>query len=279
MQIYSLQDLEQEFSLCKKIYPGSKPAEPLLKILWQAGLDSQRAGAEGNLSGAPAAEVVKLAQSICGLVAELSPDHKPRLEQIAMLLEEGINTRAEEDMIKPDSLVDLYQELCRDLEEQDFLSMVLTTISSAFFSAQGPVEESTTVQAVSDMAVCPSCGQKPHYAYYDSDSGSKLLTCWLCSTQWRFPRLKCPYCSNTDPDSLGYFTLEGMEACQVHYCSSCSCYHKVFDLRQFDQSVPPVLFIHQLASLLCDSIAHREGFVAGSGLTWIDNSEMHSTHD
>ena len=52
---------------------------------------------------------------------------------------------------------------------------------------------------------CPVCGSSPAMAYLRYDDGKRILWCRFCGTQWSFLRLKCPFCSNEDQNSLRYF--------------------------------------------------------------------------
>ena len=126
---------------------------------------------------------------------------------------------------------------------------------------------------------CPLCGEKPHYGLLRAEDGAKQLECWLCGTRWVHTRVKCPYCSSEEREELGYFTIEGQDICRVNYCHSCSCYCKVFDLRQFSMDGDVVLAIHNLATLTNDLLAGKEGFSPGSGLEWVNQSEVVEKQD
>lgn len=120
---------------------------------------------------------------------------------------------------------------------------------------------------------CPVCGHRPHFGLLRDDDGARVLECWLCSTRWMYPRLKCPFCQNVDHEELGYFVVESMDACRLHFCSKCNRYLKMFDLRQH-QGDGSILAIHNLATLSCDLVAAREGFDPGSELQWIDAEKL-----
>ncbi len=120
-------------------------------------------------------------------------------------------------------------------------------------------------------AHCPICGQGAHYGMLDPD-GVRLLECWLCAARWSFPRLCCPHCGLKDHEALGYFTIESLEMCPVYFCSHCSKYIKMFDLREYETEASN-LMLHNLATLSCDLVASSEGFASTSKLCWTSMEE------
>jgi len=114
---------------------------------------------------------------------------------------------------------------------------------------------------------CPICGARPHVSKLREEDGARILECWLCGASWQFPRLQCPYCDNTDQQSLGFFYIEEDKSLRVHFCRRCGSYLKVADVRQLKRD--PVLSIYNLATLHYDAAAVTEGFKAGSGLSWV----------
>ncbi len=126
---------------------------------------------------------------------------------------------------------------------------------------------------------CPLCGEKPHYGMLRAEDGAKQLECWLCGTNWVHTRVKCPFCSNEEREELGYFTVEGSDICRVNYCRSCCRYYKIFDARKLGADRDLILAIHHLASLDYDFLAGKEGFKSGSGLEWVNESELSDRKD
>lgn len=74
---------------------------------------------------------------------------------------------------------------------------------------------------------CPFCGSYARIGFDEEDR--RTLHCLSCGHSWRFPRLRCPSCGNTDHTTLGYFEAEGIEGVRVHFCRECSRYLKVVD--------------------------------------------------
>lgn len=102
---------------------------------------------------------------------------------------------------------------------------------------------------------CAFCSTYPRIAF-DSET-SRTMFCPLCGYSWEFPRIKCPFCNNTDFHTLGYFETDGIAHVRVYFCRECSCYIKAVDTheyRAFDAETENVL------SLEMDLLAKQEGF-------------------
>lgn len=106
-----------------------------------------------------------------------------------------------------------------------------------------------------NQGACPFCGTHPRIAFDAEDQ--RIVACPLCGHTWRFARLRCPVCDNTDQTTLGYFDAEGIEGVRVSFCRECTHYLKVFDTR-----VRPVhdFETEDALTLELDELAHREGF-------------------
>ena len=105
---------------------------------------------------------------------------------------------------------------------------------------------------------CPYCGSQPRYARFHSDDGRRLLYCPLCRSQWRFPRLCCPYCGNDDQEKLRHFYVDKDEAHRVDICDVCRRYLKTTDERQLGREVIPQ--VEDVATMALDYLAEREGY-------------------
>jgi FdhE protein len=104
---------------------------------------------------------------------------------------------------------------------------------------------------------CPFCGSLPSISFFDK-TGKRFMHCGLCGLEWRFPRLRCPFCSNEDHKNLGYFDVERQEGFRVDFCRQCRRYIKTVDKRVFEKTGP--MDLENLASLHLDILATKEGF-------------------
>ena len=108
-----------------------------------------------------------------------------------------------------------------------------------------------------DVGYCPLCGSEPNMAFF-TKTGERHLHCGFCGEEWRFARIKCPFCNSEDQESLGYFEAEEEEGFKVYFCRECSRYIKTVDKRVFEEVAP--LELESLATLHLDLLAHEQGF-------------------
>jgi len=108
-----------------------------------------------------------------------------------------------------------------------------------------------------DHGYCPFCGSLPSISFLDKTS-KRYMHCELCGLEWRFPRLKCPFCNNDDHKKLGYFDVENQEGLRVDFCRQCGRYIKTVDKRIFEKAGP--MELENLATLHLDILAAKEGF-------------------
>lgn len=76
------------------------------------------------------------------------------------------------------------------------------------------------------MGFCPTCGHWPALGYLAEEEGQRTLWCGACGTTWRFPRLLCPFCLNSDMEKLPYITVDDDQARPVYLCEECKRYLK-----------------------------------------------------
>ena len=111
---------------------------------------------------------------------------------------------------------------------------------------------------------CPICGSLPFIAEL-REEGERFLVCSLCSFEWRFMRLKCPFCETEDHQELRYFYAEGRgKAHRVDVCEKCKRYIKTVDTREMGGNVVPI--VEDMGTLYLDVLAQKEGYMRG-GIT------------
>ena len=104
---------------------------------------------------------------------------------------------------------------------------------------------------------CPLCGSSPDIAYLDTN-GKRYLHCELCSYEWNYPRLKCPFCENDNPKELGYFVSEEEDGFRIDFCKKCNSYIKTVDMRIIETLGS--LELENLTTLHLDMLAYEQGF-------------------
>jgi FdhE protein len=110
-------------------------------------------------------------------------------------------------------------------------------------------------------AGCPFCGGAPWVAARrpaaDGEGAARFLVCALCGTEWPIPRVRCPACSESDPERLPCFSSESQGAARVEACESCRRYVKSIDAGAEASAVPEV---DDLCSLALDLWAREQGY-------------------
>ena len=130
-----------------------------------------------------------------------------------------------------------------------FLEPVVTSLAAAD-SREAPSWTRST---------CFECGARPGVAVLrdlPDALGSRTLVCSLCATEWRFTRLMCPHCGETEADQLPVHTAESVAHVRVDECRTCERYHKTVDLRRVGNAVPVV---DELAAVELDLWARDRG--------------------
>ena len=115
---------------------------------------------------------------------------------------------------------------------------------------------------------CPICGSEPFIAELKED-GARFLVCSSCNYEWRFNRLKCPFCENEDHEKLRYFHTEKEgKVYRVDVCEKCKRYIKTIDTNELGEDIIPLL--EDAGTLHLDILAQKEGYTKEgktSGLT------------
>ena len=105
---------------------------------------------------------------------------------------------------------------------------------------------------------CPVCGAAPHLSLIEGDEGRLFLSCSRCLARWKFRRMTCPFCGQTEQKNLRYFTAERDTVHRVCVCESCKHYLKSTDLREKATVFPR---LEDLMTIRLDIVAKREGYV------------------
>ena len=109
---------------------------------------------------------------------------------------------------------------------------------------------------------CPICGSEPYIAELKSEGGAegaRFLVCSSCNFEWRFNRLKCPFCENEDHKKLRYFYAEKEgRAYRVDVCEKCKRYIKTIDTNKLGIDFIPLL--EDIGTLHLDILAQKEGY-------------------
>jgi FdhE protein len=110
---------------------------------------------------------------------------------------------------------------------------------------------------------CPVCGSEPYIAELKSEGGvegARFLVCSSCNFEWRFNRLKCPFCENANHEKLRYFYTEKEgKVYRVDVCEECKRYIKTVDIKELgEEKIIPLL--EDIGTLHLDILAQKEGY-------------------
>jgi FdhE protein len=105
---------------------------------------------------------------------------------------------------------------------------------------------------------CPICGKEPKIGEIREEEGRRFLFCTQCGFEWRFMRIKCPFCGNEEQQTLAYFSIEGEERYRVDVCNECKRYIKTVDFRETREEAN--LDVEDIATLHLDMLANEEGY-------------------
>jgi hypothetical protein len=117
------------------------------------------------------------------------------------------------------------------------------------------VASAETGKPETDSGKCAFCGTHARIAF--DEESRRILHCPLCGFSWRFPRVKCTYCGNTDHEKLGFFEAEGIDGVKVYFCRECSHFIKAVDTKD---KISPDAETMDALTLEFDELAKEEGF-------------------
>jgi len=115
------------------------------------------------------------------------------------------------------------------------------------------------VSSDSASSQCPACGNPPQLSTLRefNNAARRSLICSLCSTEWEFRRVLCPYCGEKNKDKLPIFSAEDFVQARVEACDTCKSYIKCIDLTKDGRAIPQV---DDLATLALDLWAQEQGY-------------------
>lgn len=103
---------------------------------------------------------------------------------------------------------------------------------------------------------CPECGMAPDLALI-LPNGARRLICGVCDTEWRFDRVRCPFCRNAWQDRLAYLVGD-TAGLLIRVCDACRTYLKTVDRRALRGDETPLLL--RLLLVEMDATATRAGY-------------------
>jgi FdhE protein len=152
------------------------------------------------------------------------------------------------------------EEVSEDIDD-DVIDLVDLFLEESLRPALEKVVEKygkSIAKAGWDEGYCPICGKEPKIGEIREEEGRRFLFCTQCGFEWRFMRIKCPFCGNEEQQTLAYFSIEGEEKYRVDVCNECKRYIKTVDFRETEEEAD--LDVEDIATLHLDMLANEEGY-------------------
>jgi len=108
-------------------------------------------------------------------------------------------------------------------------------------------------------SVCPLCGGRPQLGVLreEGDGAARSLVCSLCATEWRYGRILCPACGESNETHLAVYIVEEMPQVRVEGCETCQVYMKTVDLTKAGLAVP---LVDEIAAIPLDLWAAERNY-------------------
>lgn len=152
-------------------------------------------------------------------------------------------------------------KLSKELKvKKDFLDMFLMLLSSTFVLAFKKDFGDVQVKVEDARNSCPFCGSNPMIGIIDKNDSSLFLVCSACGTEWRYPRIRCTNCGNTDFNTLEMLYIGGEESPhRIHTCKKCNHYIKLIDDKARNEPFGVFPALLDAATVYLDIIAEKRG--------------------
>ena len=151
---------------------------------------------------------------------------------------------------------------------RDVLELLAFQTVRPFIEKMAREERAAHARSLEELSpgrrTCPVCGSLPVLAELRGEEGVRYLFCSYCATDWRFKRLACPRCGNSEQKTMRYLYFDRPEEKEytIDLCETCRGYVKTIDSRKTPRLLVPDL--EDIASLHLDVIAREDGFQAPS---------------
>lgn len=112
-----------------------------------------------------------------------------------------------------------------------------------------------------EKGYCPVCGSAPELSLFE-ENGKRFMVCGFCGYKWASRRIYCPFCENSEHESLQYIEIEGEEEHRADVCDKCKKYIKTTDVKKTTRLVYPPL--EYQATPYIDLLIEEMGYTAGN---------------
>ena len=144
--------------------------------------------------------------------------------------------------------------------------LVQASLTPSLEALAAKLNEKRDSDRIWEHGTCPICGGLPLIGRLKGKEGYKHLTCAFCHTDYRAPRISCPYCGEREQANLPFFDSPDEPGFRVETCKSCKMYIKTADFRDLDRLSVPLF--DDLESLPMDVLAREEGYTRPTVSGW-----------
>jgi FdhE protein len=144
--------------------------------------------------------------------------------------------------------------------------LVQASLTPSLEALAASLVEKGARERVWEHGTCPVCGSLPLIGRLKDKQGYRHLTCAFCHTEYRAPRISCPFCGEREQGKLLFFESPDEPGYRVETCKSCKMYIKTADFRDLDRISLPLL--DDLESLAMDILAREEGYTRPTVSGW-----------
>lgn len=235
--------------------------EPTLPISNKEALDKLKEGhfiIEGLNISINASVFKKAARELAKVFKETSGEKIPVEELLALpqLQDDNLNEFAKD--ILSNNINYLKDFALKSSFNEQTIFFFLHQLLVPFFQTEAEKYHSSIEESGWKKGGCPFCGSAARYIRLHKDDGRRMLYCPLCRTEWRFMRMACPFCYNTDPKTLRHFYIGKDKNHRVDICDKCKRYIKTTNER--NSGMPTYAMVEDVVTIPYDFVAEREGF-------------------
>jgi len=184
----------------------------------------------------------KLFMDICEILTATENELSETVKKISALVKDKkivLNKTFAAFLKGDESLFDHFEEK-ENIDKQILGFLVYNALQPSLVSFSEMISVNLDKESVWDKGYCPVCGSKPGLSLFE-DNGKRFLLCGFCSHKWASKRMYCPFCENSDHETLQYYNIDNEEEYRVDVCKKCKKYIKTIDTKKTSRTVyPPI---------------------------------------
>jgi len=205
----------------------------------------------------------KLFKKLCGMLIDAGNEIADSVKKITDLADENklnLNGIFSAFLSENESVFDeMEKEFNIDKQVLGFITYNSLKPSLSAFSQM--VSDYLNKDKSWDKGYCPVCGSAPEISVFE-ENGKRFLLCGFCTHKWESKRIYCPFCENTDHESIHYFEMEDEEEYRVDVCDRCKKYIKTIDINKTSRTI--YLPLENQSTPYIDLKFEQMGFKSGS---------------